>query len=282
MLVAGVAGGGLAWLATHSIPASIVAADGFIVTNLKWLGWPDPPAALASSASNHRIAVTGIVLLVLGLGAYGSKWIEKRWLRRVAAPAVGFIERHFHHMPINTAANVIPSLEMEVTRAWQRPQIQIQRIVEDFDPQNCAKTIRLEIYNPGDSRLEGIEARVVEAKGPFEPHIGLPFLLTTKERLDRNRLLGESIKPGPFGIGGYEKKQIEVFRAHSPDALEGTLVGQDGNISFIMTDQQLAVEISGSQKPFRIVISIDMTEDGVWSTGLIVQSVGEAHGGLRP
>ena len=113
VIAAGLVGGVLYWLATQSIPAVIVNADSFIATNLKWFGWKNPPLALASTALDHRIAVLGSLLVVLGLAAFVSKWIEKRWIKQAVAPLVRFVERHTHHKELQAKTRPEASLSTD-------------------------------------------------------------------------------------------------------------------------------------------------------------------------
>ena len=84
--LAGVPGGGLFALSSHSIPASITDADGYLVTNLRWFGWVDPPRALASTAADHWTAALGALLVVLAL-IVGMWSIFERRADRSAKPA---------------------------------------------------------------------------------------------------------------------------------------------------------------------------------------------------
>lgn len=179
--------------------------------------------------------------------------------------------------PLLSPAMPIASLQMEVTRAADKPQIRAERLVEDFNWSTGKKTIRLEIYNPTDQRVEGLVARLVDAKGPFEPPIGLPIVLTTKARLDRHRFSGESIPAGPFSLGGYEKSQIELFQANLHGAFDGTIFAEAGEITFLLLGEELWVEVIGGGMPVRVGISIEKSEDGKWTTSLIIEATGETQ-----
>jgi hypothetical protein len=55
------------WLSTNSIPKAVKDADGFWATNLKHLGWENPPQELATTAADNIGAIIGILLLVVGV-----------------------------------------------------------------------------------------------------------------------------------------------------------------------------------------------------------------------
>lgn len=74
-------GCGFVWLSTHSVPGTIKAADSYLVTNLKWIGWGSPPEALASSAADHTGLVIGLTLTVIGALALLSMAVEKVCVR---------------------------------------------------------------------------------------------------------------------------------------------------------------------------------------------------------
>lgn len=78
-------GGGAYWLATNSITQTIEGADGYFYQNLRWLGWQNPPDAIASHAANHTIAITGAAIALLGCLACISwlfEWLFKRTRRK--------------------------------------------------------------------------------------------------------------------------------------------------------------------------------------------------------
>ena len=66
------------WLATNSVPQTIKDADGYIATNLKWIGWKHPPKAIATTSADHFVLAVCTVFFVLGLLAALSWGLEKR------------------------------------------------------------------------------------------------------------------------------------------------------------------------------------------------------------
>ncbi|MDB5691138.1 MAG: hypothetical protein JWO81_201 [Alphaproteobacteria bacterium] len=88
MTIAFPLGAGAAWLSTHSIPDTIVAANGIIGTNLKWLGWDHPPKALASTAADHTVLGAGLALTIVGFFAILSWLIEWAIKRTTNAQAL--------------------------------------------------------------------------------------------------------------------------------------------------------------------------------------------------
>lgn len=57
-------GGTTLWLSTNSIPKAVKDADGFWATNLKHIGWDNPPGTLASNAADNIGVIVGILLIV--------------------------------------------------------------------------------------------------------------------------------------------------------------------------------------------------------------------------
>lgn len=76
LLFAG-AGALMLWLSTHSIPETVTDADGYWATNLKHLGWDNPPKALASTAVDNVGVIVGIVLLVFSAICFLSWALDK-------------------------------------------------------------------------------------------------------------------------------------------------------------------------------------------------------------
>ena len=103
-------GGVSMWVAGNSIPKFIKDADGNFGTNLKWLGWRDPPQGLASSAADHWIYLGGTVILALSLISLLVVFI---WHHFAPTPKV--------HTPISAAdlavATRAPAHEVSLTEA---------------------------------------------------------------------------------------------------------------------------------------------------------------------
>lgn len=92
------AGSGLMWLSSHSIPVAIRDADSDIVTNLKWLGWKDPPTALASKTADNIGMVLGALLVVAALIVLAMYALEKHQQAKVKAPASYISPREAIHI----------------------------------------------------------------------------------------------------------------------------------------------------------------------------------------
>ena len=75
------------WFASNSIPQFIADADGYIVTNLKWLGWSNPPQALATEAADNWAYTAGVLLLLLGVVLLVA-WLIHRYAAKPAKPMV--------------------------------------------------------------------------------------------------------------------------------------------------------------------------------------------------
>ena len=130
------------WVAGNSIPKFIKDADGNFGTNLKWFGWHNPPAGLASAAADHWVYLGGAVLLVLSLGSLLGVFVwdciipvgrtnspqipteavrqvvdmmqkASDWMRKFDDPVIVSKE-------INAQANTSMSLDMVVHRAADR------------------------------------------------------------------------------------------------------------------------------------------------------------------
>lgn len=124
VVAGGVLGGLTFWLSTNSIPDTIVKADGFLRTNLIWLGWLNPPSALASSAADHTGVIVGLILMVMALCVLLLAGIERVFgataaQKIIGAPgeAVRYIERHIHHKEMTDETKATASLDMAVHRA---------------------------------------------------------------------------------------------------------------------------------------------------------------------
>ena len=131
VVAGGLLGGLTFWLSTNSIPDTIVKADGFLRTNLIWLGWLNPPSALASSAADHTGAVVGLVLMIMAFCVLLLAGIERVFgataaQKLIAAPgeAVRYVERHIHHKELSAEVKPVASLDMAVHRAPQREKAQ--------------------------------------------------------------------------------------------------------------------------------------------------------------
>ena len=122
--VMGVAGTAIAWLSTHSIPKTIEDADGFIGTNLKWLGIDDPPKALGTTAADHVGLLIGVALLIFAAAVLLLWVIEKVFgastaQKIISAPsvAVRYIERHIHHKELLAQTAPISSTGQQLITA---------------------------------------------------------------------------------------------------------------------------------------------------------------------
>lgn len=82
----GALGGVTLWLSTNSIPETIIKANGIIGANLKWLGWDEPPKALASTAADHTGSIFGIVLIILAVLAIISWGMERLFASKPTVP----------------------------------------------------------------------------------------------------------------------------------------------------------------------------------------------------
>lgn len=69
------------WFSHYSIEQEIKSADGVIDANLRWLGWVNPPGALASSAADHYFSVGGGLLLLFSIVILGSWIVDWGWSR---------------------------------------------------------------------------------------------------------------------------------------------------------------------------------------------------------
>lgn len=63
----GIIGAGIFWFATTSIPDTVSSADSILVTNLKWLGWDEPPTGLATRFANDIFRLVGAALVLICL-----------------------------------------------------------------------------------------------------------------------------------------------------------------------------------------------------------------------
>lgn len=124
----GAVGGATFWLSTNSIPETITKANGVIWTNLKWLGWQNPPSALASTAADHTGVIVGLILmgmagLVLLLWGAERLFGDKE-VARVPTILREFIFRNIHHKELFAQSKAEASLGLVVHRAsevtaWQ-------------------------------------------------------------------------------------------------------------------------------------------------------------------
>jgi hypothetical protein len=81
MMVGGAVGTALLWFSTNSIPETVSEADGIIARNLRYLGWDDPPAALATSSADNIATVVGAILVLLFALACIS-WVWERYMSK--------------------------------------------------------------------------------------------------------------------------------------------------------------------------------------------------------
>ena len=80
------------WLSTNSIPQTVSDANGYLATNLKWIGWSNPPQSLATKAADHFLFAMGSAILfvaLLTLCFWG--WEKMRRKRPVTLPANSMI-----------------------------------------------------------------------------------------------------------------------------------------------------------------------------------------------
>lgn len=166
---------------------------------------------------------------------------------------------------------------------YARPQIRAERLIESSNGVG-EKTLWLEIGNPNEQEATGLVARLVDANPPLmeagRRGLGLPRVLATKGRLDRFRTGAESpIPQRPFNLAPHDKKQIEIFRAPRFNGVVARITGEAGETDFILSDQELTVEVVGGGRPVRVVIPIKLDPtNGTWSATLISEAAGEAHG----
>lgn len=128
VLGGGLIGGATFWLSTNSIPETIANADGYLGANLKFLGWSNPPAALATTAADHTGAIVGLILMAMG-GAVFVLWAAERMfgakeIAQVPSVIREFIYRNMHHKEFLAQIKGEASMALVVHRAsevtaWQ-------------------------------------------------------------------------------------------------------------------------------------------------------------------
>jgi len=141
------------WLSTHSIPQTIVDADGFLATNLKWVGVSDPPTSIASRASDNVVFVVGLVLIVIGGFALIS-WAVERWrfMRARRATTTLTLEQTLKN---NNDASLQPSTGVSFDSS--------ERMILDVEISNVSGFDR-GVHFEGGGIVDGVRIRDVKGK----------------------------------------------------------------------------------------------------------------------
>lgn len=276
----------IAWFVAKASGGGIIsyAAPRLLVS----AGVPLDEWIVAMGGSLHMTAETALWAATVGIGLL-LYLADRLWRYRY---------RNIHHVDVPEGVKIGDAVDAELIPAASRDlfvkpaplssapkprfsgQVRAERLIQDVDPSGI-RTVGLEIANPTDQDATGLRVRLVEASPPlFESRkkcLGLPLVLTTKARLDRDRNGVEALPKRPFDLAARDKKQIEIFRAPVINPVIGTITGEAGETPFIFQEQEFTVEVVGGGQPFRVVIPVKRKGEG-WSALLIIEGTGKAEG----
>lgn len=86
-------GGVMLWFSQNPLPKVIKDADSNIGTNLRFLGWDNPPETLATTTADHIVQIMAFGFLALSAGVFLS-WIAEKIVRwsKMMSSRVAFYE----------------------------------------------------------------------------------------------------------------------------------------------------------------------------------------------
>lgn len=142
VMVSGLIGGVIVAISSRSIPASIIEADGYLVTNLKWAGWQHPPEALASRATDHWAVGLGIFLMLVALVL----WLVSVSDRRA--------DRHPKPVRYMTLFEAVHHLSEESEWGWKARQVRKAGFVR-----GCPVTMEINATLEAPIELQGQASR---------------------------------------------------------------------------------------------------------------------------
>lgn len=172
-------GTGLIALSSRSMPAAIIDADGYLVTNLKWMGWHNPPSALASTTADHWVAAVGVVLIILMVVVLILSRFERR--KKASLPATYI-----------TPKEAIRYLADDTIWAWKIRRKRTPGLVQDkpMVMRHNARFEALEEFQTQAAR-EGTQLKIYGTKIGSAKAVPLPHIFWMTNGLDGTRVFSE-------------------------------------------------------------------------------------------